>query len=273
MDKELVIQEDIFNEQGVLILSKGTRVDHNRHLLKKLKCYGIDIQELINIQKNNLYRDEWGKIVIPTHNIGEKYEVFYEKYYATIPLIQDIIYKKKAERWYIHLNTYINTLPWYYSHSMNVAIIAALIAKQCKYTEEEIQEIVLGAFFHDIGMMLIPNNLHYENRNTFSQEEHVIFEKHCELGVGVIQNIKFPEVSKNIILQHHECLDGSGYPHKLRGEKMIEQSKIVAVADCFEYQTYSDKRNKLEDILEYMRSQSNKYEIKYVEYLAYLFEC
>lgn len=89
-----------------------------------------------------------------------KYKMGDEKLFSVVTEdLNQIIFKGKTYGWYTHLNTLVNHLEWYYTHSINVAIITALIARKLDYNDKKIEEIILGALFHDIGKIFVPDHL------------------------------------------------------------------------------------------------------------------
>lgn len=101
-------------------------------------------------------------------------------------------------------------------HSINVAILSLLIAMNKNYSRDKLEKLAVGAMLHDVGKL-------------FDEGE-----KHCLLGYEFIKSqTHIPVTSYMCILHHHECEDGTGYPEKIKGDKIHEFAKIVAI--CNEY--------------------------------------
>lgn len=121
-----------------------------------------------------------------------------------------------------------------YFHSLNVAIIAMMIAKAKKYDAERIKELSFAALFHDIGKIKVPKAI-LRKQTPLSGPEANYLKQHTKYGLDLASNIEnFPESTKTVIAQHHELLDGSGYPEGLKKDDIDELAKIIAVANAFD---------------------------------------
>lgn len=122
-------------------------------------------------------------------------------------------------------------------HQARVAALSSAIAKKLKLNQKDTAEILLGAAIHDIGKLYIRSSI-LNRPGKLITEEYQIIKKHPEFGIELVKNIKFnSKIPKNIILQHHERYDGSGYPYGLKGKEIPIESLIVAVADVVEAMT------------------------------------
>lgn len=121
-----------------------------------------------------------------------------------------------------------------YFHSLNVAILAMMIAKSKGFNPKQIKEIAFGALFHDIGKIKIPTNI-IRKKTPLTEPERNYLNLHTKYGLDIADAAKnFPESTKKIIYQHHELLDGSGYPDGLVGESIDEYSQVVALANAYD---------------------------------------
>ena len=120
-----------------------------------------------------------------------------------------------------------------YRHNICVAVISAMIGKWLGYNEEQLHELELAGLFHDIGKTRIPLYLlHKRGKLTPSEVEEM--NKHTIYGYKLIKNT--PSLSDAVALsalQHHERMDGKGYPFQLRSEQIHPYAKIINVADVF----------------------------------------
>jgi putative nucleotidyltransferase with HDIG domain len=123
--------------------------------------------------------------------------------------------------------------PYTAQHSIRVANLSRAIAYRLDYSDTEAQGIYYGAQIHDIGKLTIPTGILSRPGKLYEAELNLI-KMHCETGYAVVKGLQFPWPVHEIILQHHERLDGSGYPHGLKGKEIHEAALIVAVADVFE---------------------------------------
>lgn len=115
-------------------------------------------------------------------------------------------------------------------HTAMVAYICGLIGKQLNYNESELKAVTLAGLLHDIGKMVIS----HENSST-TEKTHVIN------GAQLIRNVKgIPDEVTLSVLQHHEYLDGTGFPMGISDRKIHPYAKIIAIADVFHYHSYSE---------------------------------
>lgn len=139
---------------------------------------------------------------------------------------------------YRNANCVSNCLP---GHSIRCALLAMGIAKELDLTQSEITEIGAGALLHDIGKLFIPREI-LDKPCKLSEIEFDVIKTHSEIGFQVLKNQKWlPQPSIQIVHNHHERLDGSGYPHQLSGNQIHRFERIVGVADVFDAMT--SKRN------------------------------
>ncbi|MEG1992230.1 MAG: HD-GYP domain-containing protein [Acetivibrio sp.] len=121
-----------------------------------------------------------------------------------------------------------------YVHSVNVAIYSLLMGKALNYSKKRLEELAMGTILHDIGKTLIEPKLQFK-KGRFSASEFAQMKKHAEMGYYILEKgTKLPEETKRIALNHHERMDGSGYPSGLKGEELNEFEKIVMIADVYD---------------------------------------
>ncbi|MFA5362408.1 MAG: HD domain-containing phosphohydrolase [Candidatus Omnitrophota bacterium] len=118
-------------------------------------------------------------------------------------------------------------------HGRRVAGLACAIAGEMKYCGKAVAHIRFAAVVHDIGKTRLPAGL-IDKPGPFDEKERVLVRQHPELGYCLLQVIKSDPVVAEVALQHHERLDGSGYPFGLRSADINPVAKIVAVADVIE---------------------------------------
>lgn len=123
--------------------------------------------------------------------------------------------------------------PYTNGHQHRVSILAESIGSALGLSEEMLTSIRLGAIVHDIGKMSVPVELLVMPRK-LTDIEYALIQTHPQNGYDIIADIEFPWPIKQSILQHHERLDGSGYPKGLKGEEISLEARIIAVADIVE---------------------------------------
>jgi len=118
-------------------------------------------------------------------------------------------------------------------HQMKVTDLACRIAQEMNLDENSINNLRLGAMIHDIGKISIPSEI-LNKPGKIEPLEMMILRTHSEMGYKIIKEIDFPPEVSLMVIQHHERIDGSGYPFGLSGDKILLESKILAIADVVE---------------------------------------
>ena len=104
-----------------------------------------------------------------------------------------------------------------YVHCINVAIIASILGKWLGYSEEDVKVLTLCGILHDIGKLLVPNEI-LSKPDRLTANEYAIIKEHVNLGYQIVKDADIDERVKSAILLHHEKCDGSGYPMGLKSE-------------------------------------------------------
>lgn len=120
-----------------------------------------------------------------------------------------------------------------YYHSLNVSILSMILAKEMGLSKEEIGLIGLGAVFHDIGKTQVPDRI-LRKTEPLTKPEQNFLAQHPVYGKEISLSLKLPLPVQEIILYHHENVDGSGYPHGLRESAIPQLTRIVAVVNSFD---------------------------------------
>ncbi len=123
--------------------------------------------------------------------------------------------------------------PYTAGHQKRVAHLAVAIAGDLGLGEERIEGIRLGSMIHDIGKIYVPSEI-LSRPGRLSPAEFEIIKSHSQVGYDIVKGVDFPWPVADMILQHHERLDGSGYPRGLRDDAIILEARILAVADVVE---------------------------------------
>jgi len=118
-------------------------------------------------------------------------------------------------------------------HQQRTTQLACAIAKEMGLSKERIGGLRLAGLIHDIGKVRVPAEI-LMNPDGLSEPEFMMIKAHPRLGYEILRTIDFPWPVAQIVLQHHERMDGSGYPSGLSGEDIIMEARILAVADVVE---------------------------------------
>ncbi|MFH1157213.1 MAG: HD domain-containing phosphohydrolase [Pseudomonadota bacterium] len=123
--------------------------------------------------------------------------------------------------------------PYTSGHQKRVSAIAVSIAECMGLPEYQISGIRMAGLIHDIGKIAIPAEI-LSKPGRLSDIEFKLIQNHAQVGYEILKDIRFPMPIADMVHQHHERIDGSGYPQGLKGDEILLESKIIAVADVVE---------------------------------------
>ncbi|MBE0612830.1 MAG: PAS domain S-box protein [Burkholderiales bacterium] len=168
---------------------------------------------------------------------------------AVIGLLQDISEKKRAEdqiqRYLKQLETaFMSTVevatalsemrdPYTAGHERQVGKIAAAIGAELGFDAQRMEGLRVAGYLHDIGKITIPAEI-LSKPGKLSAIEYELIKGHPQSSYNVLKDVEFPWPVAQVALQHHERMDGSGYPQGLKGEAILLEARVMAVADVME---------------------------------------
>jgi putative two-component system response regulator len=123
--------------------------------------------------------------------------------------------------------------PYTAGHQLRVSLLGCAIAVELGLSEEQIEGMQVMGFLHDIGKIIVPAEILSKPSKLTDYEFHFI-KVHAEAGYDILKGIEFPWPVASAVIQHHERLNGSGYPSGLVGDEIILEAKILAVSDVIE---------------------------------------
>lgn len=123
--------------------------------------------------------------------------------------------------------------PYTAGHQNRVASLSTAIAREMGFSEDRIEGIRLGSMVHDIGKISVPAEI-LNRPGKLSKDEFGIIKAHPEAGYDILKGVDFPWPITQMIIQHHERIDGTGYPKGLKGDDIEPEARILAVADVVE---------------------------------------
>jgi len=157
--------------------------------------------------------------------------------------------------------------PYTSGHQFRVADLAVQIAKYMKLPEERILGVHYAAILHDIGKFKIPLELLVKPQKLSPAEYHLV-QLHPEAGAEILKYLNFEQDIARYVSEHHERLDGSGYPKGLKSEQISLEAKIIAVADVIEamssYRPYRPALGIRESLKEIIKNQGKLYDVDVV---------
>ncbi|PKN51069.1 MAG: two-component system response regulator [Deltaproteobacteria bacterium HGW-Deltaproteobacteria-13] len=211
-----------WREEEVLLhikqsLSKVEILAENKRLIELIKTKNKELMELNKTLEKKAH-DRTNDLLAQTEKLKDSYK--------RSQLILDGIVKT--------LSKIVETRdPYTSGHEDQVAKIACRIAKEMKLTEDQVSSIHIAATLHDIGKISVPSEI-LTKPSILSNLEREIIKTHCKVANDILVNIEFPYPVAEIIYQHHERMDGSGYPRGLKGEDIALEARIIGVADVID---------------------------------------
>ena len=118
-------------------------------------------------------------------------------------------------------------------HQRRVAQLGCAIAREMRFTAEQLQVVRIAGLLHDIGMISVPMEILSRDGKVTSVEFELI-KAHCQAGYDILKTVEFPWPIATIVVQHHERLNGSGYPSGIRGDKILMEARVLGIADVVE---------------------------------------
>lgn len=261
-----LLAKDILNEYDTVLMTSGTVL--KKEYIKRLKALNIeyiyvedDIAQGVNLTDSLEFqiKEQCQQAV---REILLKYSYHYASELEEIKYIADeIIYDIMKEPEVIYnLSSIRNKSESTYSHSLNVCALSVIIALKLRLSKAKIRDIAIGCLLHDIGFTFLPVEYQDLKIETCSEKELKEIKKHIIYGYGAVENMDWlSPISKDIIISHHERLDGSGYPFHLKGERIKIGSRIAAVCDDFDSKAYGNLtyKMKVHDAIDYIVSNAN----------------
>jgi putative nucleotidyltransferase with HDIG domain len=164
--------------------------------------------------------------------------------------------------------------PYTSGHQKRVARLASAIALEMGLAEKKIDGIRTAAVVHDIGKLSVPVEI-LSKPGQLSEAEQSILKTHPQAGYEILDGIEFPWPIARIVQQHHERMDGSGYPLGLQGDEILLEARILTVADVVEatssYRPYRPANGITVALAEIVKYRGSRYSIEVVDACMGLF--
>ena len=180
------------------------------------------------IEKRHLEQEVHSKMVViekRNHEISRLYDLLQRDFNREMDNVLEFV---------ISLSNVIEAKDSYTDgHTRRVADVAIALGKRMGLAEQQIKVLDVAAVIHDIGKVGTPE-LILNKPGSLNQDEFQIMREHPEMGARIIRPISALKDCLDPVLHHHEKMDGSGYPHGLKGEEISVEARIVAVADIFD---------------------------------------
>lgn len=244
-----ILAKEVSNSKGLMLLSEGTvlKKEHIDKLAENniSEVYIVDSQEdeaAINFYINKIEEDS---VDIIKDVIDNKANISDDKEKdKIIQITQQIINVKRGN----------NDI---YTHLLNTAVLSVVMAVKIGFEEEKLHDIALGALLHDIGIVDVKTYYMDTDVDRLPADEKFDYRKHVFNGYEKVKLCDWmTERTKNIILGHHEKVNGMGYPFHKRGKDISEEVMLVAICDTFDemIKGIGYEQKKVHEVIEYLRT-------------------
>ncbi len=244
-----VIAKDIFNSYGTMLVSKGTVVVDK--FIEQLEEIGIsevyveddeeEFRRFMEDERKKLPIDDviFEKTRVQAHMQVKKIMVRYsahshinlDRIHKTIEsIIEQLLSRKEI---LLTLSQLRSIDDYTYEHSVNVSVLSLIVGIDMNVGRDSLNNLGIGAMLHDIGKAVIPDSV-LKKPSRLTSLEFDSIKKHAEYGYEILSEIGLPEEAALIAMHHHEKYDGTGYPGKLKGDKIPLFSRIVSIADVYD---------------------------------------
>jgi HD-GYP domain-containing protein (c-di-GMP phosphodiesterase class II) len=204
--------------------------DNFNHMIYKIKTLleerNIHVQELLDKNKEILSQKE--EILA----YSEETEAMNEELFNLL----DEIRKNYLSTVKVLANSIEANDKYTRGHCDRVRNFSISIAKELDLSQTKITILEFASLLHDIGKIGIPSSI-LNKEGKLTDEEFKLIQQHSQIGYDILKDVEFLWESRNILLQHHERIDGKGYPHQLKGDEIHLLAKILMVADAYDAMT------------------------------------
>lgn len=247
----MIVAQSVYNRKGASFLTKGTVL--NAHYIDQLKQIGISQVCVTSsdpnirlLPQNDIVQDETRQAAV--NRLFDFYEKVQNNGSINVEPLQDI-----SEKIIVDLVTQPDSLvqmtdlrlfdDYTFSHSVNVAALSAMVGIAMKFSQDELTDLTLGALLHDIGKLNVPLSV-LNKPSSLNDNEFAIIKNHPVAGYERLFNmLSLRDLNVRVLAaiarQHHEHMDGHGYPDQLKGGQIHKYAQIVAVADVYDALTSS----------------------------------
>jgi putative nucleotidyltransferase with HDIG domain len=237
----MTLARDIYDEDGTIMVSAGTVLTDR--LLSRLRNWEIRsafiqnprvtlpevsaaLQEKVRNQARLMVEHAFGKI-----RRAEQFSMSNEEQKTVHAVVEEATQDPQAVIHMAHIQRNSRDI---LSHSVNVALLATATALAMGIgSANSLQELALAALLHDIGLLMIPQDL-LARKGNLKPEEAAIYREHANWGQLILQQSALPESVSRVAREHHENADGTGFPNQLSADAMHPFSRIVAAVNAYE---------------------------------------
>lgn len=239
----MVTAQSIYNTKGASYLTRGTAV--SEQYIARLKKLGITSLAVTSLSPSFTPKppDDIVEERTRIKAIHKVYDTFHELENTgelniepltrvSENILTDILSNRNN---LVQLSDLRRHDDYTFSHSVNVAVLSTMLGSLCRYTKSDLFTLVLGGLLHDIGKVNVPANI-LTKRGRLTPDEFSLMKLHPELGEEKLKRLPVPNADLLTIIagQHHEHMDGQGYPRRLMGNSIHRFARIVSIADVYD---------------------------------------
>ncbi|QUI21109.1 HD-GYP domain-containing protein [Vallitalea pronyensis] len=262
-----IVARPVYSVNGSFLLSKGIHI--KRSYMTRLRELGVDyiyIEDELSkgVELNDFIEDKTRenckkevKKVLEVYSTQGHLELT-NVVNAAHDIVDDVLSQRNI---IVNLVDIRRKDEYTYAHSVNVCALAVLMAIKLGYNKNKVKDIAVGALLHDLGKVLIPEEI-LNKPDKLSEKENEMIKKHVIYGYEALSEASWiSSISKVIILTHHENIDGSGYPFGWSGNKINNATKIISICNVFDAMvTRNAQRDayKIYEVIEYLVANKNR---------------
>ena len=257
LKENMKIAKTIYTSTGKIVLPAGTKLTNE--IIDKIKRAGISYLWIedsrvsdVKIQEIITYGTRFGILYLLRTMYKNLEEV--KNISSRLPILEEVIEIKKLIEYAedileevdriedlkdfshdkeITLSQVDNLDDYFPVHSLNTALLSFVIGKFLKFDRRTLIDLLISGFLHDIGIIWIPENI-LKKRGKLTDSEYQLVKEHPEYSYKIIQkNVNINRRIINAVYQHHELLNGSGYPKHLKKEEISQLAKIITICDVY----------------------------------------
>lgn len=237
----MITAHNIYNSEGVLLVSADRELDDQ--YVARLKTMGLRsiyvknmLYSGLELPEDLLEEDDRRLLV---KQVQQVYKTFQENGQIEIEPLKPRINRLVSEivrnrHMMVHFVDCRTNEDYLYAHVVNVAMMTVLVAATMEFNEERLRDLAMGAVLHDIGEMLIPDEI-LNKPGKLTPAEWDVIHCHTTKGFEALRKVRDLSIlSAHIAYQHHENFDGSGYPRKLANDDIHEYARLTAIPNMFD---------------------------------------
>jgi|GEM_PF-4892724 len=286
--EEMTLAKPLYDSRGMLILPLGSALMPHREQLTRLNVQHLHVNDRFSegIEMSHLLsedtRIEIYETVRKLKQIYKRVEDHKKKTFYDFPymklgkkITEDIMSQGGVN---IDITELVMNRIYDHDHELNVGILSALIGRAFGMTSDNVFNMCLGGFLHDIGLLALPEEIMAKfGKTPMDAVDLMTYRQYPMMGFDMVRNNQVLNImTKSAMLQHKERFDGTGFPGKKQGDEISQAAKIVAVANSFEKHFFGrdpehGEMNVLEVVKYILKSTGSAYDPAVVqEFVRYL---